>query len=217
MQTNKMTKRHGHMVTYQNALHELFYIRFFHPEYSLADIAKMLGLSYSGAKMRWKRLKETHNIKKLCPICFTENFDGKVCHNCGFEYSDNFDYEIKEDDHHERVHSILPNHGLGTEINYDQLAKDLHLQNSPLYLKHIIENAHADTRRYEKMKAQLLNEIMETALYIEDADKFTEYVSRIFDQQYYYLQKNYPELFNSRNAYRAIARKVKEIIRRSWR
>ncbi|MGC9146122.1 MAG: hypothetical protein ACP5GS_08475 [Nitrososphaeria archaeon] len=201
----------------QTTQHRVFYIRFFHPEYSLLDIAQLLGISHDAARKAWSRLKKNHNISKLCPICFTESFDGTVCHNCGFEHSENnFSYELREDNHHERVHRILPNHGLGEEVDYDKLTRALHLRNSPLYLKHIIENAHADTRRYEKMKAQLLEEIMETSLYIEDADKFTEYVSKIFDQQYYYLKKNYPELFNSKNAYRAIARKVKEIIRRTW-
>ena len=195
---------------------KVFYLRFFHPEFSLKDISLELGLTYQATTKAWERLGARHDVARLCPICFTENFDGTVCHSCGFEHREDFGPPAFEDDHHEQVHTILPGRGLGSDINYDELHHDLHLANSPLYLKHYVDNFNNDVRRYEKMKSRLVEELLETSLCLGDTDRFTEFAAKVFDREYYFLSRHYPDLFATRNAYRAIARKVKETIRRSW-
>ena len=173
----------------------LFAYMFFHPESTLKEAAKALGVSYLSARLAWSRIKRNYNIASLCPICFNESFDGKVCHVCGFEFEKEEapDPSLKFPEEHETVYA-LKNGGLKLASNASVI------QN---LLDHSFKG-HKNERKFERLKEKLERELMKY-----NTEPAVEPIAlRILRSEYSKFKFDYPELLSKHGTDDLIVRNV---------
>ena len=157
-------------------------------------------MSYPAVKMAWHRLRRSHNLARLCPLCFNETLYNGVCHTCGFE-AEKENYSMLENSRtSEAVHSLLPGNGLGSETDYSALK----LKYGGLNIKHIVEHGPDADRTYEKLKEMLL-EILKGLML---KDEYTELAARLLRAEYERWRRLYPEMISKRGSANAIIRAV---------
>ncbi|MGC9209554.1 MAG: hypothetical protein ACP5GH_06945 [Nitrososphaeria archaeon] len=173
---------------------------FFHPGSSLKECASALRLSYPAVKMAWHRLRRSHNLARLCPLCFNETLYDGVCHTCGFEAEEDLGLWIGPSRSSEAVHSLLPGNGLGTETDYSALK----LNYGALNIKHIVEHAPETDRTYESLREKLL-EILKGLML---SDEYTELAARILRSEYSRWRRLYPDMISKKGWTKAMIRAV---------
>jgi hypothetical protein len=173
---------------------------YFHPGSSFKECASALRLSYPAVKMAWHRLRRSHNLARLCPLCFNETLYDGVCHTCGFE-AEKENYSILENSRtSEAVHSLLPGNGLGSETDYSALK----LKYGGLNIKHIVEHGPDADRTYEKLKEMLL-EILKGLML---KDEYTEKAAELLWGEYMRWKRHYPEMLKKKGSNNIIVRTV---------
>ena len=172
----------------------LFRFKFFNPEASLKEAANALGISYSDAKVTWHRLKQSYNLASLCPICFSQAFDGKVCHNCGFTAEE--DQELQE-----KALEFPEDH----ETVIDLKGKGLKLKASAQDIQSILDHGfrgHKDERKFERLKEMLFRELMNYSF-----DPGVRALAlRILRSEFMNFKANYPELLSKHGVGELIVR-----------
>ena len=164
----------------------IFNYMYFHPGSTLVQAAKDLKLSYFATTRAWERLRASHDLTKLCPICFHETLFNGVCHTCGFEDKDSLEYESSELSSHEPVFMIQSHNGLGTETDYSML----HLKYGAKNIAHLVE--HEKDRRFEKIKSMLLEELKRDY----PDPEITNLAARILKYEYLKFKVFYPDLLD---------------------
>ena len=172
----------------------LFRFKFFNPEASLKDAANALGISYNNAKVAWHRLKQSYNLANLCPICFSQAFDGQVCHVCGFTVER--DQELQE-----KVLEFPEDHETVIELE----SKGLKLKTSAQDIQSILDHGfrgHKDERKFERLKDMLFRELMNYSF----DPSIKALALRILRSEFMNFRSNYPELLSKHGVGELIVR-----------
>ena len=167
----------------------LFEYRFFHLNATLKETAINCHVGYEAAKKAWSRLKNHHDLLKLCPACWQELIIDGVCQSCGREFKTSFKYSEGADSETQApVYKLMPFGGLGTQTDYNKLG----LKYGGRAIQHVVEHGPNSDRKLETLRDKLLQELKGKY----NRDDVLDFAERLLMIEYDRLRKLYPDLLN---------------------
>lgn len=179
-----------------------------HPDSTLRDAARALGLSYNSAKLAMSRLRRRPEFQHLCPECLRFSLF-ECCHTCGFEPAVNglemegpsFIFSTAAEPRY-RLHL---NGGLGSDVDYSGLRPKYGARN----LQHLVDHGPEADRVFESLRSELWEELKSQML----PDNVTDLASRILETELNRIRLYYPEVLRMKDFKHVMTRAVRQRLR----
>ena len=174
--------------------HRLFRFTWANPSASQKEIARELKMSVANVKQGLWALRQ-RRLDRLCPECFEEDLINGICRRCGFEpLAPSLPVEILKDSQ-SPTNSIHPGNFLGSETDYQKVAKKLHFVNHGEILKRRVERGIEDPL-VKAVKSDVENELKRSY----PSEAITDEAGKLCKKEVLELSARYPSLVSSKNA-----------------
>jgi|GEM_PF-1587064 hypothetical protein len=179
-----------------------------HPDSTLKEAAKALGITHNSAKLAISRLRRRPEFQHLCPECLHFSLF-ECCHNCGFEPG--FDSLGMEGPSFifstiaEARYRLQSNGGLGSDVDYSSLRPKYGARN----LQHLVDHGPEADRTLEDLKSSLWEELKGEML----SDNLTDLAARILEAELNRIRFYYPEVLRMKDFKHMMIRAVRQRMR----
>ena len=181
--------------------HRVLQFYWSHPSASRKVAAQALKLSPGNVGKAFWQLRQ-RDLSKVCPECWTGQIVGGVCLRCGFEpFEPVLPADIMPDSQHP-TNSLHPGNMLGSETDYQAVAKSYGFSNQGFVLKRKMDRQ-VETPLLDVVRSDVANSLDGGA-----APEVTEEAGRLCVKEWRELQARYSRMSTSKLARRQLTENV---------